>query len=61
MKLNAEALDYYGLIKSHDEGLLTTSDFVHTLAEHGWLDRYVAEFIEMVKSDIPFFEASIVA
>jgi hypothetical protein len=56
MELNAETLDYYGLLKSYDEGCLNTSQFVQKLFEKGWFDRYLAEFIEMVNFNMPSFE-----
>ena len=48
MEQIATSLTYDGLILAYDEGNLTTGDFIHVLAEHGWLNRYVEEFIGMV-------------
>lgn len=50
------SLDYNGLLKLYNEGFFTTSVFIRMLVENGWFDRYLAEFIEMVNSDLSSFE-----
>ncbi len=57
MKINAGDISYESLVASYETGCLQTSDFILTLEEQGWFDRYVDEYIGMVDSNLPFAEA----
>jgi len=54
MKAKTEDMIYDELVSLYEDGRVTTATFLQGLVENNLLERYVADFIEMVESDLPF-------
>lgn len=57
MKAKTEDMLYDELVSSYEDGRVTTATFLQGLAENNLLERYVADFIEMVESDLPIINS----
>ncbi|MHB8595418.1 MAG: hypothetical protein ACYDER_01255 [Ktedonobacteraceae bacterium] len=57
MKAKTEDRLYDELVSSYEDGRVTTATFLQGLTENNLLERYVADFIEMVERDLPFINS----